>query len=35
VTSPRPDFVFEGGDVVVVVGDTESTEAVATLLQDG
>jgi TrkA domain protein len=35
VTSPRPDFGLLGGDVVVAVGDAESTEAVATLLQDG
>lgn len=33
--SPRPDFVFEPGDVVVVVGSEEATAAAATLLLDG
>lgn len=35
VASPRPDFVFHAGDVVVVTGNAEGTAAVATLLQDG
>lgn len=35
ISSPRPDFVFRAGDVVVVVGDAEGTAAVAALLQDG
>lgn len=35
VASPRPDFRFQGGDVVVVVGDAEGTQAVADILQNG
>jgi TrkA domain protein len=34
VASPRPDFVFRAGDVVVVVGTAEGTEAVAEILAD-
>ncbi|HEX2774817.1 MAG TPA: cation:proton antiporter regulatory subunit [Micromonosporaceae bacterium] len=33
--SPRPDFVFHGGDIVVVVGTAEGTAAVARLLAEG
>lgn len=33
--SPRPDFVFQAGDVVVVVGTAEGTSAVARLLVEG
>ncbi len=33
--SPRPDFRFTAGDVVVVVGTAEGTAAVATILTDG
>jgi TrkA domain protein len=33
--SPRPDFIFEAGDTVVVVGTGEGTQAVADLLADG
>jgi TrkA domain protein len=33
--SPRPDFRFEPGDVVVVVGTAEGTNAVARILTDG
>jgi TrkA domain protein len=35
VASPRPDFVFHVGDVVVAVGTAEGTSAVATILTDG
>jgi TrkA domain protein len=35
VASPRPDFVFRAGDVVVVVGTGEGTDAVAAILADG
>ncbi|MET8160644.1 cation:proton antiporter regulatory subunit [Sphaerisporangium sp. NPDC005289] len=34
-TSPTPDFPLAGGDVVVVVGDLESTAAVADILAGG
>jgi TrkA domain protein len=33
--SPRPDFRFATGDVVVVVGTAEGTAAVAAILTDG
>jgi len=33
--SPGPDFVLDGGDVVVVVGSPESTAAVAEILSNG
>jgi TrkA domain protein len=33
--SPRPDFRFATGDVVVVVGTAEGTAAVAAILKDG
>ena len=33
--SPRPDFRFLAGDVVVVVGTAEGTDAVARILNDG
>jgi TrkA domain protein len=35
VASPRPDFVFRAGDIVVVVGTAEGTAAVADLLATG
>jgi TrkA domain protein len=35
VASPRPDFVFHAGDVVVAVGTAEGTTAVAAILADG
>ncbi|WP_261570250.1 cation:proton antiporter regulatory subunit [Frankia gtarii] len=33
--SPRPDFRFEPGDIVVVVGTPENTASVAALLHSG
>ncbi len=33
IASPRPDFVFEADDVVVVVGTDEATAAVARILE--
>ncbi|MGH3742320.1 MAG: cation:proton antiporter regulatory subunit, partial [Micromonosporaceae bacterium] len=33
--SPRPDFRFEQGDVVVVVGTDEGSAAVADILANG
>jgi K+:H+ antiporter subunit KhtT len=35
IASPRPDFVFAGGDVVVVVGTADGTTAVAEILLHG
>jgi TrkA domain protein len=35
VASPRPDFVFRGGDVVVVVGTDDGTAAVAEIFASG
>jgi TrkA domain protein len=35
VPSPRPDFVFRAGDIVVVVGTADGTSAVADILADG
>jgi TrkA domain protein len=35
IASPRPDFWFNAGDVVVVVGTAEGTEAVATIFASG
>jgi TrkA domain protein len=35
VASPRPDFVFRGGDVVVVVGTDDGTSAVAAIFASG
>jgi K+:H+ antiporter subunit KhtT len=35
VASPRPDFVFQAGDVVVVVGTADGTAAVAAILANG
>jgi K+:H+ antiporter subunit KhtT len=35
VASPRPDFVFRSGDIVVVVGTAEGTTAVADLIATG
>lgn len=35
VASPRPDFVFRAGDVVVAVGTADGTAAVAAILADG
>jgi TrkA domain protein len=35
VVSPRPDFVFQAGDIVVVVGTAEGVAAVAALLAHG
>jgi TrkA domain protein len=35
VPSPRPDFVFRAGDVVVVVGTADGTQAVTDILNDG
>jgi TrkA domain protein len=35
IASPRPDFPFAAGDVVVVVGTPANTAAVAALLRDG
>ncbi|GAA4616134.1 cation:proton antiporter regulatory subunit [Actinoallomurus liliacearum] len=32
VASPRPDFVFQAGDIVLVVGTADGTAAVAALL---
>ncbi|CAO5254838.1 cation:proton antiporter regulatory subunit [Frankia sp. AgKG'84/4] len=33
--SPRPDFRFDAGDIVVVVGTPENTASVAALLRNG
>lgn len=35
IVSPRPDFVFHTGDVVVIVGTAAGTSAVASILCDG
>lgn len=35
IASPRPDFQFTGGDVVVVVGTADGTAAVAEILTRG
>lgn len=35
IASPRPDFVFHSGDIVVVVGTSDGTSAVADLLTNG
>ncbi|TDD17439.1 cation:proton antiporter regulatory subunit [Nonomuraea diastatica] len=35
VASPGPDFVFTGGDVVVVVGSEDTTAEVAGILAEG
>ena len=35
LASPRPDFVFEPGDLVLVVGTNEGTAAVADILATG
>jgi TrkA domain protein len=35
IASPRPDFRFAGGDVVVVIGTSEGTAGVADLLANG
>jgi TrkA domain protein len=35
IASPRPDFTFTAGDIVVVVGTGEGTSAVAAILADG
>lgn len=35
IASPRPDFTFAPGDVVVVVGTAEGTDQVATILTEG
>ncbi|WP_412517681.1 cation:proton antiporter regulatory subunit [Actinomadura madurae] len=35
IASPRPDFIFHAGDIIVVVGTGEGTAAVAQILSDG
>ncbi|MFG2089555.1 MULTISPECIES: cation:proton antiporter regulatory subunit [unclassified Spirillospora] len=35
IASPRPDFTFTAGDIVVVVGTGEGTAAVAQILANG
>jgi TrkA domain protein len=35
LASPRPDFRFQAGDIVVVVGTGEGTAAVAEILTSG
>jgi TrkA domain protein len=35
VASPRPDFGFRAGDIVVVVGTAEGTAAVAAIVNEG
>lgn len=35
IGSPRPDFVFHPGDLVVVVGTVEATQAATTLFAQG
>jgi TrkA domain protein len=35
IASPRPDFWFNAGDIVVVVGTAEGTDAVATIFATG
>jgi TrkA domain protein len=35
VASPRPDFVFQAGDIVLVIGTADGTAAVARIFTDG
>lgn len=35
IASPRPDFAFTAGDIVIVVGTAEGTAAVAAILTGG
>lgn len=35
IASPRPDFVFQAADVVVVVGTADGTAGIAAILADG
>lgn len=35
IASPRPEFVFHAGDIVVVIGTAEGTAAVARILAEG
>jgi TrkA domain protein len=35
LASPRPDFLFHPGDLVVAVGTEEGTAAVARIVQEG
>jgi TrkA domain protein len=35
MVSPRPDFGFRAGDIVVVIGTAEGTDAVAAIFSDG
>nr|WP_052478301.1 cation:proton antiporter regulatory subunit [Kibdelosporangium sp. MJ126-NF4]CEL17506.1 Potassium channel TrkA, possible KefG analog required for KefB activity [Kibdelosporangium sp. MJ126-NF4]CTQ91267.1 Potassium channel TrkA, possible KefG analog required for KefB activity [Kibdelosporangium sp. MJ126-NF4] len=35
IASPRPDFLFHEGDIVVVVGTADGTTAVTEILNDG
>lgn len=35
IASPRPDFVFEAGDVIVVIGTAEGAAAVASIVAEG
>lgn len=35
IASPRPDFQFRGGDIVVAVGTNEGTDAIADILRHG
>jgi TrkA domain protein len=35
IGSPRPDFIFHPGDLVVVVGTAEATQAASTLFAQG
>ena len=35
IASPRPDFALQAGDLLIVVGTAEGTDAVADILADG
>lgn len=35
IVSPRPDFAFRAGDVMVVIGTAEGTAAVASIVAEG
>ena len=35
IASPTPDFTFQAGDIVVVIGTAEGTRAVAEILTEG
>jgi TrkA domain protein len=35
IPAPGPDFVFTGGDVLIVVGTSEGLDSAADILKDG